>query len=59
MRQISRSIQDMFPNINLNQINLSNIKRVISFTYQINKKFIYFRHYKIICKSKSYQNKFY
>lgn len=48
VRQIGRSIQEMFPNINLDKIKINNMKRVISFTYQPNKKCIYFRHYKII-----------
>jgi hypothetical protein len=38
----------MFPNINLDKINIKTVKRVLSFTYQTNKKCIYFRHYRII-----------
>ena len=47
VRQIGRSIQEMFPNLNLDTIKISNVKRVMSFTYQANKKCIYFRQYKI------------
>lgn len=50
VRQIGRSIQEMFPSINLEKIKLQNIKRVLSFTYQTNRKCIYFRHYKLIIK---------
>lgn len=50
VRQIGRSIQELFPNINLEKIKLTNVKRVMSFTYQSNKKSIYFRHYKVIIK---------
>ena len=48
VRQIGRSIQELFPNINLDKIKIDAIKRVMSFTYQPNKKCIYFRHYKIV-----------
>ena len=34
--------------INLEKIKLENMKRVMSFTYQSNKKCIYFRHYKLV-----------
>lgn len=50
IRQIGRSIQELFPNINLQKINIANVKRVMSFTFQKNKKCIYFRHYKIVVK---------
>ena len=58
VRQIGRSIQEMFPSINVDKINLSVIKRVLSFTYQPNKKCIYFRHYKIIIKEGGVDNSF-
>ena len=48
VRQIGRSIQELFPSINLEKIKLENMKRVMSFTYQSNKKCIYFRHYKLV-----------
>ena len=48
VRQIGRSIQELFPSINLDKMQPSKIKRVMSFTYQPNKKCIYFRHYKLI-----------
>ena len=50
VRQIGRSIQELFPNINLEKIKINNVKRVMSFTYQPNRKCIYFRHYKIMIK---------
>lgn len=48
VRQIGRSIQALFPNINLDTIHLSHIRRVMSFTYH--NKSIYFRHYKVVIK---------
>jgi len=58
VRQIGRSIQEMFPSINLEKINLKTVKRVLSFTYQPNKKCIYFRHYRIIVNEGGINNSF-
>lgn len=58
VRQIGRSIQELFPNINLDRIKINNVKRVMSFTYQPNRKCIYFRHYKIIVREGGVSNSF-
>lgn len=48
IRMIGLSLQEMFPAINPQKLKVERLKRVISFSYNANKKFIYFRHYKII-----------
>jgi len=48
MRMIGLSLQEMFPSINPEKLKPERLKRVILFSYNPNKKFIYFRHYKII-----------
>ena len=58
VRQIGRSIQEMFPSINLEKINLKTVKWVLSFTYQPNKKCIYFTHYRIIVNEGGINNSF-
>jgi hypothetical protein len=48
VKMIGKSLQEMFPALCIERVDLQKLKRVISFTYQPNKKFIYFRHYKIV-----------
>jgi hypothetical protein len=48
VKMIGKSLQEMFPALCIERVDLQKMKRVISFTYQPNKKFIYFRHYKIV-----------
>jgi len=45
---IGKAIQGMFPPLSLEKAKTEKLKRVISFTYRGGKKFIYFRHYKIV-----------
>ena len=48
----------MFPALNLEKVKMDSFKRVISFTYNPNKKCIYFRHYKITIQEAGVSNKF-
>lgn len=48
MKMIGRALQEMFPPINPEKVKIESLKRVICFSYNANKKVIYFRHYKII-----------
>lgn len=48
VKMIGRSLQEMFPPINPEKLKPERVRRVICFSYNANKKMIYFRHYKII-----------
>jgi hypothetical protein len=58
IKMIGRSLQEMFPPINPEKLKPERLKRVICFSYNSNKKMIYFRHYKIVIHEAGVNNSF-